>query len=60
MPYAAGLWHWSPRALHLALQRFVLPERMFGRGMTILPYVTFAQVRAGRALAELFADLIKA
>jgi hypothetical protein len=26
--------------LHLALQRFVLPERMFGRGIGLISYIT--------------------
>jgi hypothetical protein len=43
----------------LALQRFVLPEVMFGRGMAILPYATPAEVRCRRAQDFLCADLME-
>ena len=44
------------RWVNLALQRFVLPEVMFGRGIGLISYITSAEVRTRRALAELFAD----
>jgi hypothetical protein len=43
----------------LAAQRCVLPEVMFGRGIRQFSYITSAEGLAGRAVAELFADLIK-
>jgi hypothetical protein len=43
----------------LAEQRWVLPEMTFGRGIDGFSYITSAEVRAGRTVAELFADLIK-
>ena len=51
--------HWAPLALHLALQRWALPEMMFGRGIDGFSYTTSAEARVGRTMAELFADLIK-
>ena len=48
-----------PVALHFAEQRWVLPEEMLGRGIGGFSYTTSAEVRAGRALAELFADLME-
>ena len=57
MPNAAGLKHWAPLALHLAVQRRALPEVMFGRGIDGFSYTTSAEGRAGRTVAELFADL---
>ncbi len=48
-----------PVALHFAAQRRVLPEVMLGRGIGGVSYTTLAEVWAGRALAELRADLIQ-
>ena len=56
-PKALGFRQRSFRALHLAVQRWVLPEVMFGRGIDGFSYTTSAEVRAGRTAAELFADL---
>jgi hypothetical protein len=52
MPNAAGLKHWSLRPLHFAVQRWVLPEMMFGRGIDGFSYNTSAEVRAGRTAAD--------
>jgi hypothetical protein len=51
--------HWAPLALHLAVQRRVLPEMMFGRGIDGFSYIRSAEGRAGRTVAQLFADLIE-
>ena len=56
MPNAAGFMHRALLALHLAVQRRVLPEVMFGRGIDGFSYTTSAEVQAGPT-AELFADL---
>jgi hypothetical protein len=59
MPSAAGFMHWAPLALHFAVQRRALPEMTFGRGIDGFSYITSAEGRARRLLAQLFADLIK-
>jgi hypothetical protein len=51
--------HWAPLALHLAEQRRALPEMTFGRGIDGFSYITSAELRAGRTVAELFGDLVK-
>ncbi len=58
-PKALGFRQRSFRALHLAVQRRVLPEMMFGRGIWQVSYITSAEVHGRRALAELFADLME-
>jgi hypothetical protein len=59
MPYAAGLRQRSPRALHFAVQRLVLPEMMFGRGIGKFSYNTSAEERGGWAQDFMGADLIE-
>jgi hypothetical protein len=41
------------------VQRRALPEMTFGRGIDGFSYITSAEGRARRLLAQLFADLIK-
>jgi hypothetical protein len=41
------------------VQRWVLPEMMFGRGIDGFSYITSAEARVGRTLAEFCVGLIK-
>ena len=59
VPKALGFRQRSFRALHFAVQRRALPEMMFGRGIDGFSYITSAEGRVGRTVAELFADLTK-
>ena len=59
MPNAAGFMHRALLALHLAVQRRVLPEVMFGRGIDGFSYTTSAEVQAGPTAAEFCGGLME-